>query len=149
MSRHFKIRISVSVAILLLLCGTAKAQECLRYGPTVTLTGTLRSEVYPGPPNFESIKRGDRAETATILALPVPTCVDGNDPANLEVSENGIRRVQLVITRTAQWKTIRRLMNRRAIVTGTLFHAVSGYHQTEVLIDVTSIRDAARRRRYR
>ena len=125
-------------------CSSVSAQKCLKYGPTlVSLTGTLRSEMFPGSPNYESVKRGDRKETAIILTLAAPTCTMGNDPQGLEVPETGIREVQLVVIKDAHWKIIRRLMGKRARVTGTLFHAHTGRHRTKVLIDVSNIRAAA------
>lgn len=47
--------------------------------------------------------------------------------------------MQLVVTKSADWKTIRRQMGKRVLVTGTLFHAITGHHRTKVLIDVASI----------
>ena len=132
----------ITVLLLAGFCATASGQKCLEYGPTVSLTGTLRSQVFPGPPNYESIKRGDRKETAIILTLVARTCTTGNDPQGLDVPEIGIREMQLVITKDAQWKTVRRLMGKRAIVTGTLFHAHTGHHRTKVLVDVAIIRGA-------
>lgn len=133
-------------ATLLLLVGfgmSARGQQCLEYGPTVSLTGTLRSKVFPGPPNYESIEGGDRKEVAIILKLAARTCTTGNDPQGIDVPETGLRDMQLVVTKGSHWKTVRRLMAKRAIVTGTLFHAHTGHHRTKVLVDVTNIRAAA------
>ena len=136
-------RLSKTVLLLILgLCISANAQKCLEYGPAVSLTGTLRSQVFPGPPNYASIKRGDRKETAIILKLVAPACTTGNDPADVNVSEIRIREMQLVVTKDAHWRTVRRLMGKRAIVTGTLFHAHTGHHRTKVLIHVVNIRAA-------
>jgi hypothetical protein len=131
---------------LLLLPGfgaSASAQQCLEYGPTVSLTGTLRSQVFAGPPNYESIKRGDRKEIAIILTLTARACTTGNDPQSFDVPETGIREMQLVVMKDAHWKTVRRLMGKRAIVRGTLFHAHTGHHRTKILVDVANIRAAA------
>jgi Domain of unknown function (DUF4431) len=119
---------------------SASAQKCLGYGPTVSLTGTIRSQVFPGPPDYESIKSGDRKETATILRLTASTCTIGNDPRDLP--ETGLREMQLVVTRSADWETIRRRRGKRVIVRGTLFHAITGHHRTKVLIEVANIRAA-------
>lgn len=136
-------KLSVTILLLVLsLCASANAQRCLEYGPTVRLTGDLHSRVFAGPPNYESIRRGDRKETAIILKLTDPVCVTGKDQADILVaSETGIREVQLVVSNSAHWKTIRRLMNRRAIVSGSLFHAHTGHHRTQVLIEVTSLQN--------
>src|SRR5438309_10145585 len=47
-------------------CLPVPAQRCLEYGPTVSLTGRLHSRIFPGPPNYQSIRRGDRKETALL-----------------------------------------------------------------------------------
>ena len=145
--RHVSsMRIQQLAAALLIVaasCWPASAQQCLKYGPTVvSLTGTLRSQTFPGPPNYESIKRGDRKETAIILTLVARTCTTGNDPQGVDVPETGIREVQLVVTKDAHWRIVRRLLGKRAKVAGTLFHAFAGHHRTKVLIDVSSIRAA-------
>jgi hypothetical protein len=137
-------RLSMMGLLLVLGLGmSANAQKCFEYGPAVSLTGTLRSQVFAGPPNYESIKRGDRKETAIIFTLVAPACTTGNDPVGIDVPETHIRKMQLVVTKDAHWKTVRRLMGKRAIVTGTLFHAHTGHHRTKVLIEVANIRAAA------
>jgi hypothetical protein len=80
---------------------------------------------------------------AIILTLVARACTTGNDPQGFDVAETGIREMQLVVTKDAHWKTVRRLISKRAIVTGTLFHAHTGHHRTKVLVDVASIRGAA------
>ena len=114
----------------------------MKYGPTVSLTGKLNSRTFPGPPNYQSIRRGDRKETALLLTLSQNICTTGNDPQGLDVPETGVHEVQLAITNSAHWKLVRRLLGKRIIVTGTLFHAHTGHHRTEVLIDVASVRGA-------
>ena len=141
---YMRTRLLMMTLLLLVgLCTSTSGQKCLGYGPSVSLTGTLRSQVFPGPPNYESIKRGDRKETAIILTLVAPACTTGNDAQGIDVPETSIREMQLVITKDAHWKTVRRLMGKRAIVAGTLFHAHTGHHRTKVLIDVANIRAAA------
>lgn len=119
------------------------AKECLKYWPTVvTLTGTLRSQAFAGPPNYESVKRGDRKEIATILTLVSNTCTTDKGSQDFNAPETDIREVQLLVISDAHWKSVHRLMGKRAEVTGTLFHAHTGHHRTKVLIDVTTIRAA-------
>jgi len=111
----------------------------VKYEPAVvTLTGTLSSHVFPGPPNYESIKRGDQKERAIILTIASPICVNGGDDA-VDEPEYNIRDLQLVITKPADWKTVERRLGKRVSVVGTLFHAHTGHHRTKVLIDVTNI----------
>ena len=119
-----------------------QAQKCLEYGPTVTLTGKVASKVFPGPPNYMSIRKGDRKETAILLTLAVPICTNGNDPASIDVPESGLRDIQLAIAKDQDWASIRRLIGKRATVLGTLFHSHTGHHRTRVLLDVSQIRAA-------
>jgi len=132
----------LTLVLLVGFCASASGQKCLEYGATVSLSGTLRSQVFPGPPNYESIKRGDRKETAIILTLMARVCTTDSDPQVVDVPETGIREMQLVVTKNLHWKTVRRLMGKRAVVTGTLFHVHTGHHRTKVLVDVDSIRAA-------
>jgi hypothetical protein len=125
--------------VLFIANGTARAQKCLTYGPAVTLTGTLTSHVFPGPPNYESIKHGDRKETAIILTLAKPVCASGDDPNGFDVSYSALRDMQLVIRNDADWKIVHRQMGKHVTVTGTLFGASTGHHRTKVLIDVSHI----------
>ena len=133
----------LSILLLLLVAGfsTASGQNCLEYGPTVSLTGRLSSRVFAGPPNYESIKRGDRKETAVILTLETATCTSASETAadTFDVAETGVREVQLVIKTPAQWKALKRLRGAPVTVTGTLFHAHTGHHRTEVLMIVAEL----------
>lgn len=133
----------VSMGLFVAVCSSsASAQKCLEYGPTVVLAGTLHRKVFAGPPNYESIKRGDRKETAIILKLTASKCTTGNDPMGYDIPHADIREMQLVIRKDTDWKTVRRRMGKRVIVTGTLFGAHTGHHRTKVLLDVTQIRAA-------
>ena len=97
--------------------------------------------MFPGPPNYESIRKGDQKETAVLLTLARSLCTTGNDP--VDIPENGVREVQLVITGDADWAAVHRLRGKRAVVTGILFHAITGHHRTKALLTVSSIRAAS------
>ncbi len=145
MRRLVAMRISLLAVVLFFMAGSClpvTAQKCLEYGPTVSLTGRLHSRIFPGPPNYQSIRRGDRKETALLLTLAQNVCTTGNDPQGIDVPETRVREVQLAITDSAHWKVVRRLTGKRAIVKGTLFHAHTGHHRTKVLMDVANIRAA-------
>ena len=116
--------------------------QCLQYEPTVVnLSGTLARETHPGPPNYESIRRGDKPETIWILRLKKPICVLGRDDINIR--ENNQKELQLVLE-PAQFKKYRRLMGQRVAVTGKLFHAHTGHHHKSLLISVGEIRNPRR-----
>src|SRR5215469_3777885 len=95
------------------------AAPCLDYEPTfVTLTGVVVRRTYPGPSNFESIREGDKPETSWVLMLPRPVCVDGRPGDSVNVAKTRIRRVQLVFENQETYETYRRILRRRAVVTG-------------------------------
>ena len=50
---------------------------CLSYEPSVVqLSGTVIRETFPGPPNYESIERGDKPEVLWWLVLSQPICME-------------------------------------------------------------------------
>src|SRR5260370_3314743 len=93
------ILLGATIMVLGSFYSSASAQ-CLKYWPAVvTLTGTLRSHVFAGPPNYESIKRCDRKESAIILKLVTPTCTTRNDPPHgLDYAATNVRKIQFVVT---------------------------------------------------
>jgi len=128
-----------TLTVSLGLGGSARAQ-CVKYEPeTVTLTGRLSAHVFPGPPNYESIKRGDRKEKAIILTLAAPICVEGSDDPT-DTPEHNVRELQLLINKPADWKIFDGRLGKRVTVTGDLFHATTGHHRTKVLFDVKDVR---------
>lgn len=133
----------VGSLMLLFFVGQAwskSAAPCLDYEPSfATLTGVLVRRTYPGPPNFESIREGDKPETSWVLMLPRPVCVDGRSGDPVNVAMTNIRRVQLVFENQESYETYRRILRRRAVVTGLLFGAITAHHHTDVLLIVTTI----------
>ena len=93
----------------------ASAQTCYEDGQQVTLTGTLKRVVFPGPPNYESVEEGDEPEWGS------------NDQFQL-------------IVRGDFYSKNQRYLNQQVSVTGEMFYAETGHHHTPVLIDVTAIK---------
>lgn len=127
--------------ILLLLIATliadaaGAAQQCLTYEPTVvTLSGTLVRKTFPGPPNFESVENGDRAETGYYLQLAPSICTQAatDDDAG---DHDGVKEIQLVLS-GPQYDALRPKLGARVTLTGSLFEAHSGHHHTPVLLMV-------------
>jgi hypothetical protein len=135
------ILLSILLGILFSV-NVAYGEECLSYEPAqVTLKGTLVRKILPGPPEFESVEKGDRPETYWILKLSKPVCVneDPNDEINFEDSRD-VRRMHLVIN-TEDYSRYGHFMSKEVVVTGILFHKYSGYDHTRVL-EVISIKPA-------
>ena len=118
----------------------ARAEECLSYEPVkVRLIGTIVEKTFPGPPEFESIEKGDRPEAHWILKLIRPVCVNGDPKSELNVeTEKKVNAVQLIIY--GDEGRYKHFLSRKVIATGTLFHAHTGHHYTKVLMEVISIR---------
>ena len=113
---------------------------CLSYEPAVVhIHGTLIRETFPGPPNYENIRKGDAAETSWFLKLESSICVneDKSEP-ELNPSQKNIRRVQLVLEAEAYDK-YKALLGQRVVATGTLFGSHTGHHRTPVLLTVNSL----------
>lgn len=138
-------RLLVVVIINLLFATSAfGADPCLQYEPKKnSLTGIIAERVFPGPPNYENIKKGDRPETAWILHLDKPVCVVPADPKDdIDVPESSVTDMHLIIY--GSYKKYEALLGKHVIVHGTLTHSISGHHRTRVLIEVEDIKRAAK-----
>lgn len=114
--------------------------EWVDYLPAVVeLKGILSVETFFGPPNFGENPKSDSQEKAWILSLDKPINVRGRTGPDVAyeyegVSVEDVRKLQLVLP-----KPHRELIGMKVIVKGTLFHAHTGHHHTDVLLDVQSI----------
>lgn len=140
-----RILVTFSV-LLLLLCGfaaSAQEKDWLSYYPTVVeLKGTLRVKLYYGPPNYGENPKTDAKEEMLILTLSKPVSVRGNPDPEAKFdrqSVKNIRKIQLVLTMPDK-----KFIGKTVLVKGTLFHAFTGHHHTDVLMNVRSIKLAPR-----
>ena len=117
-------------------------QGCLSYEPAaLTLSGKITRKTFAGPPNYESIKRGDEPETYWILRLARPICVnaDKNMPGGAGLEKN-VSDMQLVFSDGSQYVRRKGLLGKQVIVSGKLSHAITGHHHTNVLLAVADIK---------
>src|SRR5437870_13335689 len=117
------------------------ADSCYHYRPaSVALTGRLIQRTLPGPPNYESIARGDRPQVVDLLILDTPICTiaDYQDSPNTDAFQ-GQDTIQ-VRSAAATARDVRRLTGRRVVVTGTLSEWALGPDRTPVVIDPTEVR---------
>lgn len=96
--------------------------KCLNYEPEkVQLTGLLYSKSFPGPPNYEDIKKGDEEEIYWLIKTEKEFCVNEtkNQWAGKLMNQS---EVQLVMNSNFNfYKKKRFLLNRKVIIQGTLF----------------------------
>src|SRR3989442_14837748 len=95
--------------------------SCYHYRPApVSLTGRLIRRTLPGPPNYQSIARGDRPQVVDLLILDAPICTiaDYKDSPNTDAFQ---RQDTIQVRRTeSPWREVRRLSGGHVVVTGTL-----------------------------
>jgi len=111
---------------------------CLRFSPAESeLSGSLEARTYPGPPNYEDIAEGDRAERAFVLKLDEPACVDADPKSETNSADQaGIREVHI------RWfgGDLASLVGKRVVVRGQLATATIAHDRTAVVMDVTAAR---------
>jgi hypothetical protein len=152
MPKHqiIKIMTSRGIAGLLLLFSTtysggqtSTSVPCLSYEPVVVrIAGTLGRKTVPGPPNYESIRNGDRPETYWFVKLSKPICVgeDEKEP-DLNLAKKDVGSIQLVLAPDA-YAAYKELVGKRVVASGTLFGAITAHHHTPVLLTVRTLSTA-------
>ena len=126
--------------ILLLACHGAQShsERIHQYAPHLThIEGALETRVYPGPPNYESVRKGDAPESIWLLRLSKTIEVrdDGNPTSNNE-AEKDVRQLQLILPEGIDEKALVRAVGRRVKMSGKLLHALFGHHHSSILLDV-------------
>jgi hypothetical protein len=119
---------------------TITSVPCLSYEPAVVkIAGTLGRKTVPGPPNYESVRNGDRPETYWFVQLSRPVCVgeDEKEP-DLNPAKNDVGSIQLVLAPDA-YAAYKELVGKRVVASGTLFGAITGHHHTPVLLTVRTL----------
>src|SRR5947208_9517999 len=101
--------------------------SCVHYRLSpVPLTGRLIRRTLPGPPNYESIARGDRPQVVDLLILDTPICTiaDYQDSPNTDALQGQdtiqVRRAE------STWREGRRLSGHRVVVPATLAGSARG-----------------------
>jgi hypothetical protein len=120
------------------------ADSCFHYAPAVVVvTGRLMQRTLPGPPHYDSFRRGDRPELVDFLVLDTPLCTiaDYKGSPNTDAF-TGQDTVQ-VRKRESTWRDVRRLTGQHVTITGTLAEWALGADRTPVVLDPTAVRVAA------
>jgi len=144
------IAVGILASTLLILTESSVSQitprsGCLSYEPVVvTINGTLVRKTFPGPPNYESAKKGDKLETSWFLDLPAKVCVteDSAEP-DLNPKQGAVREIQLVL-QPEQYVQHKQLVGKKVIATGTLFGKHTAHHHTPVLLTIHTLEEAAK-----
>lgn len=133
-------------------CGSTQpsaAATCieLKQDLTFRFKGVLTRKIFPGPPNYEDIGKGDKPEPAYILRMRKPICVS-RDP--FIDSSKQIDRIQVFpedkLDAKPVWEALRKLVGKSVVVEGAQpFTAHTGHHHAPLLLPIASVRIASGR----
>jgi uncharacterized protein DUF4431 len=135
-------RCCLIVCSVLLALSSSRAEEnrttWLHFEPTVVkLTGIVGVAYEYSPPNWGDDPKSDKRPETPILRLSKPINVLGDPRSDINRGDaENVEEVQL------QLDKYRGLVGKRVIVTGTLYRGHTGWHFTEVVMMVKSIRKA-------
>jgi hypothetical protein len=118
------------------------SESCLSYDdPSVTLSGTVFSRIYFGPPGYGETPAQDARERATLLLLDAPICVKASSHPELDNNsfEGNVILIQLAAVQVKP-EVVEKARGQCATVRGSLFHRLTGHHRTAVLMDVRSVK---------
>lgn len=125
-----RLGLALSAAALLGTTAPVLAQDCAEWGQHIELTGIVVEGLYPGPPEFKSVPRGDAAIDALMLHLEMPICVNGSE----ELEADPLAFTELVQL-ACDYKQITKFPRGEwTSVAGTLFSAHTAYHVTPALL---------------
>src|SRR5260221_12277366 len=112
--------LSVLSTIGLTICINASANTFgidLKQTDTLSFEGTLNYRIFPVPPNYEDVRKGDTPETTYILKLEEPICATGNEFVDQDVKFD---RIQIFPESgkagQALWRVLRGAYWRRIVV---------------------------------
>ncbi|QYH17517.1 DUF4431 domain-containing protein [Enterobacter sp. DNB-S2] len=120
--------------------GKQNLPKDLYEGQNTTLYGKVREEVFPGPPNYESINDGDEPQFYWILYVNEPIKLAGRSMEDDSLYEKGSSCMfQLCLTREIYDKRLD-ILNKYVSVQGEIFLGHTGHHKTKALLDVNTIK---------
>jgi hypothetical protein len=131
-------------AYALIGVGAPAWAACLdvRQTQPLAFTGSLSHPVFPGPPNYEDVKKGDKPERPYIIKLDAPICATGDEFLD---SSQAFDTVQLLVDDSAKNSSmlnsrLAQLAGNRVQVTGKSgFGAQTGHHHAPLLMTLVNI----------
>ena len=126
-----------------------QAQRWLSYEPeTVELDGRLVIQSRYGPPNYGEQPKTDQKVRVPVLVLKNPVSVLPSQEGGYN-SQPVYRTTRIQLAFIGNGTAYKNLIGKNVVVTGSLFHAHTGHHYTDAVLNVRSIerRSAAYARR--
>ena len=134
----------VATLVLLCSCSVSTKKDDLEYSfePNVSIVeGTLITRMYYGQPGYGEDPENDAKEYPYILQLDKPINVKAQEGDIMNSDTFDVKEIQVVPLGEEDLKSIKKYLDKRIKIEGTLFSALTGHHHTEVLIEVKSILD--------
>ena len=126
--------------------GAARESACLDLEPVVvSVEGTLSAKIFPGPPNYESIEKGDKPIIYWVLEPDAPLCANVDTAGDAKTTLGGIRLIELVESPAhlpQMYRRHRKDVGKRVVVSGALFRKYAKEQVSDILIKVHAIRVA-------
>lgn len=118
----------------------------LKRSQSFRFEGVLTHKVFPGAPNYEDLRKGDKPEPAYILRLRKSICVVGDE---FIAADKPIDRIQVFPEDANKypmlWKELRALAGKSVTVDGTqAFGAHTGHHHAPLLVPIIKVSSASR-----
>lgn len=103
----------------------------------IKVIGKISLEVLPGPPNYESVKTGDKAEKYWFINLKKSVCFSPD--SEFMDSEVSLSKLQLILYKLQDIDNLKE--QKMYEVEGITEAAHTGHHRTKVMIIVNSIKE--------
>ena len=92
----------------------------------------------PGPPNFQSIRRGDEDRLTLILVLPVAVCIEnGGDFAN---PKERFRAIHVWTLDPAINRKLRRSVGRKVEISGEGYARTNGLQYANLVLEAKAVK---------
>ena len=130
-----RLEILISLLLTAVSAGAAPCYDVSKGEPR-SLSGKLNYVMFPGPPNYEDIQKGDTPEPAFILELDSPICIKGDDFTNPKVSFRAVHLVSTDAT-SGQFKPL--LQKRVTVKLKNQMGAFNGHHRKPLVAWATAI----------
>jgi hypothetical protein len=114
----------------------AQVSACHGSGDAVRLSGRVVLASHAGPPDYESVARGDALEAHAVLHARKPICVTSVSADGATVRHH-VQRLQLIDLRAgAVHQATLAGCRRSCSLEGRLMQAESGHHHTPFLLEL-------------
>jgi hypothetical protein len=93
---------------------------------------------HAGPPNYESIKDGDKPETHFHLKLATPVCTNDKSEDGIDGPVDNVTEIQLNLPTSGYAALKSKLTSKvgqKVTVSGKLFAAHTGHHYSPLVLD--------------